>query len=67
MLKLETKADLERLIREETQESLTLDYKASASLAKDNMARDELCKEVSALPPSASSVRARASPAASTR
>jgi hypothetical protein len=53
MLKLSTRADLQRLIDDEIQESLTLDYKASASLAKDSRPRDELCKDVSAFANSA--------------
>jgi len=53
MLELETKADLLRLIDDEIRESLTLDYKASASLAKDSKTRDELCKDVSAFANSA--------------
>src|SRR5262245_21148346 len=53
MLKLETKADLQGLIDDEIQESLTLEYKASAALAKDSRARDELCKDISALANSA--------------
>jgi hypothetical protein len=53
MLKLQTKADLERLITEEVKESLTLDYKASSALAKDNKQRDELCKDVTAFANSA--------------
>ena len=53
MLKLATKEDLQRLIAEEIQESLTLDYKASAALAKDSKSRDELCKDVSAFANSA--------------
>jgi Putative DNA-binding domain len=53
MLKLETEADLQRLIDEEIQESLTLDYKASAALAKNNSAVNELCKDVSAFANSA--------------
>src|SRR6516165_998237 len=48
MLKLETKADLERLIAEGISESLTLEYKRSAALANDSKSRDELCKDVSA-------------------
>jgi hypothetical protein len=43
MLRLDTRADLQRLIDDEIQESLTLDYKASPSLAKDSRSRDELC------------------------
>jgi hypothetical protein len=53
MLNLKNKADLERLVSDEIQESLTLDYKASPALAKDSKARDELCKDVSALANSA--------------
>jgi Putative DNA-binding domain len=53
MLKLETRADLQHLIDDEIQESLTLDYKASASLARDSRARDEICKDVSAFANSA--------------
>jgi Putative DNA-binding domain len=48
MLKISTKEDLQRLVDEEIQESLTLDYKASPSLARDDKSRDELCKDVSA-------------------
>jgi hypothetical protein len=53
MLKIFTKDDLQRLVDEEIQESLTLDYKASPSLAKDSKSRDELCKDVSAFANSA--------------
>lgn len=53
MLKVETKADMERLVSESIPESLTLDYKASPALAKESKARDELCKDVSALANSA--------------
>jgi hypothetical protein len=53
MLKLETKADLDRLIIEEIKESLTLDYKASGALGKDSKQRDELCKDVTAFANSA--------------
>jgi len=53
MLKLETKADLERLITEGITESLTLDYKRSPALATDSKSRDELCKDVSAFANSA--------------
>jgi len=42
MLKLENKADLDRLIAEGIQESLTLDYKASPALGKDSKQRDEV-------------------------
>ena len=53
MLQLASKADLERLVEDAIQESLTLDYKSSAALAKDSKSRDELCKDVSALANSA--------------
>lgn len=53
MLDLKNKADLQRLVAEGIPESLTLDYKASPALAKDSKARDELCKDVSALANSA--------------
>jgi hypothetical protein len=53
MLNLLTKADLQRLIDEEIQESLTLDYKASPALGKNSKRRDELCKDVSAFANSA--------------
>ena len=48
MLKLGDQDDLQRLIDEGIQESLTLDYKAAPSLAKESRSRDELCKDVSA-------------------
>jgi hypothetical protein len=51
MLRLASIADLQRLIADEIQESLTLDYKASPALAKDRTA--ELCKDVSAFANSA--------------
>ncbi len=53
MLDLKTKTDLLRLVAEGIPESLTLDYKASPALSKDSKARDELCKDVSALANSA--------------
>ena len=53
MLKLETVADLQRLISEEIKESLTLDYKASPALGKADKQRDELCKDVTAFANSA--------------
>jgi hypothetical protein len=42
MRKISTKEDLQQLIDDEIQESLTLDYKASPSLAKDSKSSDEL-------------------------
>src|SRR5262249_12981432 len=53
MLKLETKSDLDRLIAEDIQESLTLDYKDAAALGKSSPQRSELCKDVSAFANSA--------------
>lgn len=53
MLELKTKADLERLVAEGIQRSLALDYKASPALSKNSKARDELCKDVSAMANSA--------------
>jgi hypothetical protein len=53
MLKLETVADLQRLIEDEIHESLSLDYKASLALAKDSNSKSELCKDVSAFANSA--------------
>jgi predicted HTH transcriptional regulator len=53
MFELKTKADLQRLIDDGIQESLTLDYKASLALSKEPKPRAELCKDVSALANSA--------------
>jgi predicted HTH transcriptional regulator len=53
MLALESKVDLQRLIDDEIQESLILEFKASASLSRESKARDELCKDVSAFANSA--------------
>jgi hypothetical protein len=53
MLRLVTRADLERLVLEAVQESLTLDYKDARSLGKTSPARNELCKDVSAFANSA--------------
>jgi hypothetical protein len=53
MLKLASKADLQRLVDDGILESLTLEYKQSLSLAKNNRVRDELCKNVSAFANSA--------------
>jgi predicted HTH transcriptional regulator len=41
-------ADIEELIKDRVQESLVLDYKASAALAKDSSKVSELSKDVSA-------------------
>jgi hypothetical protein len=53
MLKLETKSDLDQLIEEDIQESLTLDYKDARALEKTDQKRNELCKDVSAFANSA--------------
>lgn len=53
MLKIQNRTDLQKLIADEIQESLTLEYKSSPSLAKDSRSRDELCKDVSAFANSA--------------
>ena len=47
MLKLTTIEELQRLIDEGIEESLTLDYKSSGALS-NSKARAELCKDVSA-------------------
>jgi predicted HTH transcriptional regulator len=52
-LKLETKSDLDRLIADDIQESLTLDYKDARALGKTDPQRNELCKDVSAFANSA--------------
>jgi hypothetical protein len=53
MLNLKNKADLQRLVDEALEESLTLDYKASPALTRDGKGPDELCKDVTALANSA--------------
>jgi hypothetical protein len=53
MLVLKIKDDLDRLIAEDIQESLTLDYKAAEALGKNSPQRNELCKDVSAFANSA--------------
>ncbi|HZP75158.1 MAG TPA: ATP-binding protein [Pseudolabrys sp.] len=53
MLDITTKADLDRLMTEAVGESLTLEYKASAALARTSAEVNELCKDVSALANSA--------------
>jgi hypothetical protein len=53
MIDLKTKADLQRLVDEALEESLTLDYKASAALSREGKAPDEMCKDVTALANSA--------------
>ena len=49
MLTFKTKADLQRLVDEAVEESITLDYKASPALARTSEAINELCKDVSAM------------------
>lgn len=53
MLRLTNKADLQKLIDDKINESLTLDYKASAALGWTDQRRDELCKDVTAFANSA--------------
>lgn len=53
MIDLKTKADLQRLVDEALEESLTLDYKASAALSREGKAPDEMCKDITALANSA--------------
>jgi hypothetical protein len=53
MADLKTKADLQRLVDEGLEESLTLDYKASPALSRDGKKPDEVCKDVTALANSA--------------
>ena len=53
MLDLQTKADLQQLVDEGLEESLTLDYKDSRALTRDGDGPGELCKDVSALANSA--------------
>jgi Schlafen, AlbA_2 len=48
MLKLRDKSDLERLVTDDVQESLTLDYKDAGALGRNSQQRNELCKDVSA-------------------
>jgi hypothetical protein len=52
-IRLENRADLDQLIKDGVEESLTLDFKASGALAKDSRKSDEMCKDVSALANSA--------------
>lgn len=53
MIGIKTRADLQRLVDEGLEESLTLDYKASPSLSREGKNPEELCKDVSALANSA--------------
>ncbi len=53
MIKLESEADLLSLSAQNVQESLTLEFKASPSLGKDDKSRSELAKDVSAFANSA--------------
>jgi hypothetical protein len=53
MLDLKTKADLQQLVDEGLEESLTLDYKDSRALTRDGKGPDEMCKDVTALANSA--------------
>jgi hypothetical protein len=53
MLDLKTKSDLQRLVDEGLEESLTLDFKASPALIRDGKGPDEMCKDVTAMANSA--------------
>jgi hypothetical protein len=48
MLQIKTRQDLERLVNDGVNESLTLDYKQSVALSKEEKKKDELCKDVTA-------------------
>jgi hypothetical protein len=52
-LTIETREHLQALVDEQLPESLTLDYKASPALSKEDRKRDEMCKDVSAFANSA--------------
>ena len=53
MHELKSRADLQYLVDEGIEESLTLEYKASAALSRDSTPVLELCKDVSAMANSA--------------
>ena len=53
MLVLKTKSDLQQLVDEGLEESLTLDYKASPALSREGGKAVEMCKDVTALANSA--------------
>jgi Putative DNA-binding domain len=53
VLDLKTREDLQKLVDEGLEESLTLDYKASPALSRESKEVFELCKDVSALANSA--------------
>jgi hypothetical protein len=53
MAEFKDRADLQKLIDAQIEETLTLEYKASPSLARDSKPVDELCKDVSAMANSA--------------
>jgi schlafen family protein len=53
MVTVKDKSDLDRLVAEDVQESLTLDYKDAAALGKSSQQRNELFKDVSAFANSA--------------
>ncbi len=53
MLKLDCEDDLITLVKDDIAESLTLDYKRSNALSRDNTHRDELTKDISAFANSA--------------
>jgi predicted HTH transcriptional regulator len=53
MLNIKSRADLDRLIVDAVKESLTLDYKQSLALTKDDKKKEDLCKDVTAFANSA--------------
>ncbi len=53
MLDLKKKSDLQQLVDEGLEESLTLDYKDSRALSREGKNPDEMCKDVTALANSA--------------
>src|SRR6516225_3286471 len=48
MLQIRNREDLEGLVRDGITEGLTLDYKQSGALSKEEKKKDELCKDVTA-------------------
>jgi hypothetical protein len=53
MLQISRREDLERLVKDGVRESLSLDYKQSSALSKEDRKKDELCKDVTAFANSA--------------
>src|ERR1700746_1712259 len=53
MPEFQSRADFQKMVDAQIEETLTLDYKASPALSRDSKNIDELCKDVSALANSA--------------